>query len=345
MSQPTSNSHATASDASSYPVAYQIPWSKELPCTARGNETSLTPGADCLVSVDKSQSSPSSATAQARSSTLAPTRSQPAPQTERSSRDYEILRSVAALRIVTAVQLQRLHYPGDLHASLLTAVRSSRRTFERLTRAGYLARLERRVGGARSGSASYCYVLASKGLEALGYPRSGRREPSLPFAEHVLATAELVTDVIEATWKAEDLTLLTIQTETDCWRSFTGLAGAKDIVKPDLFLVLMLGADDQQSEQPNDELHWFIELDRGTEHRSAIQKKLLAYERYYRSGHRPSSSDIFPRVLWSVTAGANTRARVDQLQSWIESTKNITKALFVVREFEDSLSELKGEYL
>jgi hypothetical protein len=360
MSRTTQRDPHRSVDA--YPLGYQIPWSNSASNITWGTEKQPNPGADCLVDPDKHHRryatdirlTPQATGYTFQNSTL-------------STRDHDILRSVAALRIATAVQLQRLHYPHELHATALTAVRSSRRTFERLTDRGYLARLERRVGGARSGSASYCYVLGAKGLTVLGLPRNGRREPSQPFVEHVLATAELAIGVIETTRANNHLRLLTIETETDCWRSFTGLAGEKDIVKPDLFLVLGIvpqgnvssdegrpAADERGTKQLietevkhpcEDELHWFVELDRGTEHRPAIQKKLMAYERYYRSGQRPTGSEIFPRVLWSVAAGVNTRARVEQLGTWITGTKNITKELFVVREFKDSTQELKGEHL
>jgi hypothetical protein len=276
-----------------------------------------------------------------------------------SARDLRIIQNVSQFRITTAVQLQRMHYPGVKHATELTAIRSSRRTFERLVIGSFLARLDRRVGGARSGSASYCYVLGERGYEVLGLSRSRRREPSMPFLQHVLAVAELATELYETALLDGHVVVQVMEAETTCWRQFMGLGGGTDIVKPDLYVQLAVATNGNAAAQddpnrsigegetsaPNvsfDQLYWFIEVDRGTEHRPAIQKKLRAYERYYQSGNGEGASGVFPRVLWSVDAGSKTEQRVAQLKDWIALTNGITKELFVVQAFDQSIKELKG---
>ena len=187
----------------------------------------------------------------------------------------------------------------------------------------------------RAGSASYCYALGDSGARSLGIERIRRREPSAPFFAHTLAVAEVAVRLREAVRHEPDasLTFALIDAEPACWRSSLGLGGEVEHVKPDLYVELMVGMD---------ELHWFVEVDRGTEHRPAIVRKLQAYERYYRSGREQLRTSIFPKVLWVVDAGQRTETRIEQLIGWIDQGKAITKQLFVVRSMDEATEELKG---
>ena len=269
-------------------------------------------------------------------------------------RDRRVLQTVADFRIVCANQLARLHFPESNHATALSATRLARYTLKRLTERGFLIRLERRVGGSRAGSASFCYALGDHGMAALDLPRNRRREPSLPFLGHVLDVAELGVRLQEEARRIPLIHVICMEPETGCWRTFQGSGSEIDIVKPDLVVVLGIGgqsnvgtsaADQSLAAGPDaevEELHWFIEVDRGTEHRPAIQRKLQAYERYYRSGVEQTRHGVFPRVLWSVSAGVKTDTRAAQLREWIDRTSSVTQELFVVRSFEETINELKG---
>jgi hypothetical protein len=74
---------------------------------------------------------------------------------ELSARDLAIIGYVGQLRLMSAGQIEALSFPGEAHASGLSARRIARRVLERLTRDRLLVRLERRIGGVSAGSAGY----------------------------------------------------------------------------------------------------------------------------------------------------------------------------------------------
>src|SRR5207302_5513936 len=78
-----------------------------------------------------------------------------------SERDLAILRSVADHRFLTARQVEALHFAD--HATQLAAARVCRRVLARLIDQRLLARLQRRFGGVRAGSASFVYALGPVG--------------------------------------------------------------------------------------------------------------------------------------------------------------------------------------
>src|SRR5438270_12207936 len=78
-----------------------------------------------------------------------------------SERDFDVIPSVAEHRFLTARQIEALHFAD--HATDLAGARVCRRVLARLTDERLLARLERRVGGIRAGSASYVYALGPSG--------------------------------------------------------------------------------------------------------------------------------------------------------------------------------------
>lgn len=230
-------------------------------------------------------------------------------QVERSlsGRDLTILESVKKLRLVGARQVEALHF-RDGDGSALTRARSCRRVLERLTHLDLLVRLDRRVGGVRAGSASYVYALGHIGQRLLApeEARKRRHEPSLNFVDHTLAIGDTVVAITEAE-RAEHLEILQLETEPDCWRSFTTL-GAPGVLKPDLFLNIGVGEY---------ELRWFIEIDLGTEHQPTIQRKATAYLRYLQAGREQTEHDVFPRVLWV----APDERRADSLRATLKELR------------------------
>ena len=100
-----------------------------------------------------------------------------------SGRDLAILGQVSDLRLMTARQIEAIHFPLTEHDSARGAARARQRVLERLTRQGLLSRLERRIGGVRAGSAAFVYALGPTGQRVL-MPDGARRryyEPTERF--------------------------------------------------------------------------------------------------------------------------------------------------------------------
>lgn len=247
-----------------------------------------------------------------------------------SERDKRLIQSVGEHRLLSARQIERLHFPvPDSHASPISAARTARRVLERLTRDRLLIRLSRRIGGVRAGSASFVYAIGPLGQRVVGRsgPRRRFREPSAMFVAHTLAVAELFVRITEAE-QAGLLTIKETQAEPRSWRQFSGLTG-RTIVKPDLFLALESGGYD---------LRWFIEVDLGTEHQPAILRKCQTYEAYYRTGIEQARQQVFPRVLWVVSDDG----RALQISQSLHRSAGLTPELFVVTTAELAVRTLTG---
>lgn len=220
-----------------------------------------------------------------------------------SDRDVAVLRSVEAARLLSARQVERVHFTKG---SPLTRARRCRAVLQRLTEWGCLVRLERRIGGVHAGSAGYVYALAPFGQRLLhpGTERLRRvREPSSAFVDHVLATAEVWVRLVEAE-AAGRLQVERFDFEPACWRSFTGPSGAVAWVKPDATAELVVGEW---------EVHSFIEVDLGTESSTVIRAKAEAYAAYYRAGVEQHRSGLFPRVVFLVPDERRKARLVDTL--------------------------------
>jgi len=231
-----------------------------------------------------------------------------------SPRDLAVLESARRCRLATGDQLRRLHFRD--HATPETGARVARRVLNRLSGHGLLARLERRIGGIRAGSAGHVYALSPLGHRVLGSDiRKRMNEPSFAFVKHTLAITDLSTTLIELA--ANDrIDLLELQPEPKAWRTHqAGLIEA--ILKPDLFVQV---ADDKY------ELSWFIEIDCDTESRPTIQRKYHTYAEYRRTGIEQERHGVFPLALWV----APDERRATQLQQAIDSDRRIDPDLFVV---------------
>lgn len=246
-----------------------------------------------------------------------------------SGRDLAIVGQVADLRLMTARQIEIIHFAPTDHENAAAAARACRRTLERLHREQLLVRLERRIGGARAGSASFIYALGPIGhrVLALSTPRPRFREPSATFADHTLAVTQLVVDLTTHA-RAGRCDLLVCQPEPVCWRTFS-LAGAPAVLRPDLFVAI--GVDEF-------EYRWFCEIDRGTEHLPALLRKCRTYEQYYASGREQAAHGTFGQVCWIVP----TKARAERLSAAIHADRRLTDALFSVVTVDRAVGHLSG---
>jgi hypothetical protein len=247
-----------------------------------------------------------------------------------SGRDLAIIRQVAELRLMSAQQIQAVHFPDSEHDNAAAAVRARQRVLARLVRDGLLMPLERRIGGVRAGSAGLVLGLGSLGQRvlALDGPRRRTHEPGSRFVDHTLAIAQLVVDVRVAARRGQ-LDVLDMQAEPKCWRAFSGLGGQR-VLRPDAFLALGSGAY---------ELRWFIELDRATESLPVIGRKCHLYAEYYQSGREQAAQGgVFPRVCWVVP----DEVRAEGLRQAIARDRGLPAGLFVVTAAVDALEVLRG---
>jgi hypothetical protein len=144
-----------------------------------------------------------------------------------------------------------------------------------------------------------------------------------------LASADLYVALISTVrqQQPDNCQLLDLQTEPACWRSWTGLAGERDILRPDLYLAVAVGQE---------ELRWFIEVDLGSEHRPALLRKAAAYQRYYDSGIEQDRDGVFPKVAWVVPDAH----RADRLLDAWQNAPWLNQELFAVVEADNAAQQL-----
>jgi hypothetical protein len=247
-----------------------------------------------------------------------------------SERDMGVIRQVAELRLMSARQIQAVHFPAGHHATEAAATRARQRVLTRLCRERLLAPLARRVGGVRAGSAGLVLALGSVGQRVLTTGGTRRRsyEPGLHFFEHTLAVAQLAVDVQVAA-RAGVLDLLALQAEPGCWRRVADLHGRRWL-RPDAFLVLGIG---------DYELRWFCEVDQATESVPTVLGKCRLYVDYYQSGQEQANGGgVFPRVCW-VTPD---ETRAERLRAAIARDRRLPERLFVVTTAAQTVTTLSS---
>jgi hypothetical protein len=248
-----------------------------------------------------------------------------------SERDQAVLEAIAEHRFFTTKQVEQLLFHN--HSTPDSGARSCRRVLIRLERFGLLERPIRRVGGLQAGSAASVWMLSSAGqrlrnLQA-GRGAGGRvREPGERFIQHYLAIGDARLALVAAA-RTGRLELLTVQIEPKCWRSYTGLGGQREVLKPDLFAVTASGEFED---------HWFIEIDRATESLPTVLKQCQQYQAYRRSGIEQQATGVFPRVLWVVPD--NNRAI--QLRAALTSARTFDRELFQVTTADELIDHITG---
>lgn len=247
-----------------------------------------------------------------------------------SERDDAILRQVAELRLMSARQIEAIHFPPAEHGSQPAATRARQRVLARLVRERLLTSLERRIGGVRAGSAGLVFALGTLGQRVLSLdgPRRRAYEPSARFVDHTLAVAQLNVDATLAE-RAGRLEVLEAQAEPRCWREFAGIGG-RHLLRPDAFLSLGVG---------DYELRWFIEVDRASESLPVVRKKCRLYADYYQSGIEQAKSGVFPRVCWSVP----DERRAVRVQQTIATDRSLPAGLFVVTTTAQTVATLSEQ--
>lgn len=251
-------------------------------------------------------------------------------------RERALVRDVARLHLVSHAQLASLLTPPVGEASEVSAARVARRVFQRLTDLGVLARLDRRVGGIRAGSAGYVYYLGPVGQRLLAYWDGHgltrgrlRPDPGGRYVRHRLAVSELYVQARQ-TERMGHLDLLSYDTEPDCWRTYVDGFGGQTILKPDVFVRVGIGAYEDRA---------FVEVDLATESRSVIARKVRTYVDYFNTGQEQETQGVFPRVMLLTTTEARRKALVEvcerlPAESW---------RLFTVTLLDRGLAAITGQ--
>ncbi len=206
-------------------------------------------------------------------------------------RDLAAVATLDRVRVATAKQLERLHFQGGTPRA---NARQAQRRLRRLVELRALAVLDRSVGGPAGGSAQATYALdvAGQRLASACGPAGGSRirrpwTPGAPFLRHALAVTELFVGLTELA-RTGGGELLAFDAEPACWRTFTGLGGARVTLKPDAF-VRFASADYEYAT--------FVEIDRATASVPTVARKLALYRRYWQTSREQERFGLFPKVL------------------------------------------------
>ena len=255
---------------------------------------------------------------------------------ELDERERVIVEVVAKLQLMSHAQLASLLDPLHPHASAASTARAIRRTLAQLTELGVLARLERRVGGVRAGSAGYVYYLGPVGQRLVAYWEGRglvrgrfRPEPGGRYVRHRLAVSELYVQLCSAD-RQGGLDLLTFDAEPDCWRRYLDGFGGSLVLKPDAFVRVGIGAYEERC---------FVEVDLGTESRLVIAGKVRAYLDYFNSGSEQAASSVFPRVVLLT----NTEARRSALVEVVTRLPAEHWAMFRVARLDRAVEVISGQ--
>lgn len=233
-----------------------------------------------------------------------------------SDRDWSILQWLRQHRYATTDHLRRAFFVD--HATPAAATRACVRVLGRLMGKRLLLRLDRRIGGARRGSAGFVWALDVIGDRLTRTDNATRlrvQEPSVAFLTHSLAVTETHVRLLEAA-RGGSFLLNGVQVETEAWREYVTPAGATAVLKPDLMVALTSDAYDD---------HWYVEIDLGTESLPVLLRKCRAYEDYRRAGRAQVEHGVFPRVLWVLP----DPRRAQRLHAAIAAEPNLPDRLFV----------------
>jgi hypothetical protein len=202
-------------------------------------------------------------------------------------------RELAVVEVVAQVGQMSARQIADVCFAGLKSATPCKRTLQRLTQRGMLARLELRiVGGSGGGSSQYVYQLGRQGGKRLRlakeYPRYGEYRP------HMVAVGECFAR-LKRLEHAGLLTVLGYEGEEAAYSEVFDARAHRTIkLTPDLWL-------DIGVHQPRRRLEWWLEVDTGSEHNEhQIPEKLQRYGRAHEAWDADVHGEVFPRVVFVV---------------------------------------------
>jgi hypothetical protein len=143
-----------------------------------------------------------------------------------------------------------------------------------------------------------------------------------------LAVTELYVQLTE-TARQGTVAVERFDSEPDCWRSYSGTGGERQLVKPDAYVVVT-------SEQYED--RWFVEIDRATESPAKLKRHADTYRRYWQASVEQAKSGVFPKVLFVVP----DRQRAEVVVKALASQPAEAWQLFQVVVFDRAVDVLTG---
>ena len=229
-----------------------------------------------------------------------------------SARDQATIELVARFRQLTTAQIRKVLFAD------CTSATPTDRCLKRLVEGRYLGRLPRPIGG-HGGSGQFVYQLGRTGWKHLD-------RPGLFWAPRAVNLHSLgIADCFVALKQAEQrgvVTLLEFITEPDCHASVGPLQ-----LTPDARFEV---GDRVRGVK----IAYWLELDRGTEHRSVIAEKC---SRYWKALHN-WQQEVFPAVLFV----APDLQRAQQLAQTAHGGPVGSQALFKVAILGDLVATCIG---
>lgn len=230
-----------------------------------------------------------------------------------SARDVRVILDVARFRQLSASQIGELHFWNRRSSTPLD------RTLMRLTTSRHLARLERPRGGVGGGSAQFVYQLGRAGWK-LANKRGDYWAPRSANL-HALALADCFVRLNQAA-RCGAFDVLDFQPEPAAHVNVGSIR-----LTPDAKMRLTFGPS------PDDEMAYWLEVDRGTEHADTIEDKCV---RYWKAYQQWNPHMVFPLVLFVVPDAE--RARV--IEKVVAGGPDEAQHLFKVCTFEEFAATL-----
>jgi hypothetical protein len=227
-----------------------------------------------------------------------------------SPRDGAVVELVGRFRLMTADQIRAVAFPAQVSKTPLD------RVLLRLTRAGYLARLGRLVGGFGGGSGQYVYQLGRTGWQLLG--KGGAYRPLRVADLHTLTIAECFVQLHQLEVRGE-CTVISYQPEPASHLNVGGTA-----LTPDAYVEFGVHS-------PRRKFALWLEIDRDTENPETIRGKCVRYWRAYQAWPR----EVFPYIVFVVP----DPMRQGEIERVIAGGPEEARALFRV-ELLDTFAEV-----
>jgi len=141
--------------------------------------------------------------------------------------------------------------------------------------------------------------------------------------EHILAVNEIEATLYDITREHEDFSIGKVEHEPVCWRKASDRYGSNFWLRPDAFVEILRDINGQTHA-----VHYFIELDRGTEEPKRLVAKCQVYINYLKS---TSPSDwchgVRPLIVWVVQDEARKNTLISRIH---EKFDNLGDQLFDV---------------
>jgi protein involved in plasmid replication-relaxation len=234
------------------------------------------------------------------------------------ARDERIVRDVARFRQLRAGQIEELHFWN------LRSNTQLKRALRGLVASKHLVRLERPRGGVGGGSAQFVYQLGRAGWKLVN--KQGDYWAPRAVNLHALAVADCFVQLNQAA-RGGTFEVLDFQPEPAAHVNIGTIQ-----LTPDAVMQLGFGQRGH-----GDELAYWLEVDRGTEHADTIQDKCV---RYWLAYQRWNPAEVFPFVMFVVPDAERVRV----IERIIKGGPEEARHLFKVSTFDEFTTTLNPSF-